>query len=440
MRKFQFELKAKGHEVYYQKLEKRPHFFQCLKKLCEKLKVTALSIYEIEDKFFEAKIKEFVEKHNLELEVLESPMFLVSREEFAKYNSSSKKPFMKTFYEGFRKTTGILMEANGQPTGGKFSFDAENRKKIPKSFDVIESDERPRRDEIIDSVVKVVEKYFSKHPGNSSDFWMRTSRKEALSLLSNFIKTKFQYFGDFEDAIDNRDPFLYHSVLSPYLNIGFITPEEIIKKTLIADVSINSKEGLVRQIIGWREFVHGIYREYSEVQDERNFFNHKRKLTKNWYEGSTGIVPLDDAIKKVIKYGYGHHIERLMIISNLMLLCRIDPSEVHKWFMEMYVDSSDWVMGPNVYGMAQFSDGGIFATKPYISGSNYILKMSHYQKGDWCKVWDGLYWMFIRDNKDFFKKNYRMSMMVKMLEKMDPLKQRKLFELANDFISVTTKK
>tara|TARA_Y100000385_G_C12909521_1_gene557764 strand:- start:74 stop:886 length:813 start_codon:yes stop_codon:yes gene_type:complete len=267
---------------------------------------------------------------------------------------------------------------------------------------------------------------------------MATSRKEALKELNFFLKNKFELFGVFEDAIDLRDPFLYHSVLSPYINIGFITPEEIVKKALEADVSINSKEGFIRQIIGWREFIHGIYQEYSEFQENENFFKHKRKLKECWYQGNTGILPLDDAIKKVNKYGYNHHIERLMIISNLMLLCRVDPREVHKWFMEMYVDSSDWVMGPNVYGMAQFSDGGIFATKPYISGSNYILKMSHYRKDDWSEIWDGLYWMFIKDNQDFFKKNYRMSMMVKLLEKMDDSKKKKLFKLANEFISATT--
>ena len=224
------------------------------------------------------------------------------------------------------------------------------------------------------------------------------------------------------------------------MNIGFLTPEEIVKKSLKEEVNLNSKEGFIRQVIGWREFVRGIYREYSEVQEQRNFFGHQRKLKECWYTGDTGIVPLDDAIKKVLKLGYNHHIERLMIISNLMLLCRIHPKEVHKWFMEMYVDSSDWVMGPNVYGMAQFSDGGVFATKPYISSSNYILKMSHYKKDEWCEIWDGLYWMFINDNKDFFKKNYRMSMMVKMLEKMDQKKQKKLFKLAKSFINKVTSK
>jgi len=438
MRKFHQDLKGNGFRVSYHKLDKKPQFFSCLKELCVKKKIKHISIYEIEDKFFEAEINKFCDENEIKIEVLKSPMFLVSREEFARYNQSTKKPFMKSFYESLRKTTGILMEPDGGPTGGKFSFDSENRKKIPKKFEVLKSEIFPVSDKITGAVIQEVEKIFSKHPGDGSNFWMATTRKEALKELDFFLKNKFEYFGVYEDAIDQRDPFLYHSVLSPYINIGFLTPEEIVKKALKTDVSLNSKEGFIRQVIGWREFVRGIYQEYSEIQDKKNFFKHKKKLGKCWYEGSTGLPPLDDAIKKVVRYGYNHHIERLMIISNLMLLCRIDPKEVYKWFMEMYVDSSDWVMGPNVYGMAQFSDGGIFATKPYISGSNYIRKMSHYKKDQWCDTWDGLYWMFIRDHEDFFKKNYRMSMMVKLLEKMDKEKQKRIFKEANLFISQVT--
>jgi deoxyribodipyrimidine photolyase-related protein len=191
--------------------------------------------------------------------------------------------------------------------------------------------------------------------------------------------------------------------------------------------------------MGWREFVRGIYQNFSEEQDKRNFFNHQRKLTHHWYDGTTGLPPVDDAIKKAQKYGYCHHIERLMILSNVMLLSELHPHEVHKWFMEMFIDSADWVMGPNVYGMGQFSDGGIFATKPYISGSNYILKMSDYKKGEWSEVWDGLFWRFIGKNKVFLSKNPRLNMMVKTLEKMEANKKKRLLSLAQDFIETRTK-
>ena len=439
MRNFRDELKNKKHSVDYYELDKRMNFFSNLEKSIKKNKIKEISIFEIEDKFFETQITDFCKENDLKLTIENSPMFLVKRETFKEYNDNAKKPFMKSFYESLRQSTGILMTKNGKPEGGKYSFDAENRKKIPKKMDVIQNPIQEEHDKNTKDVIELMDKYFSDHPGVANNFWMHVTRDGALKELKYFLKEKFENFGAYEDAIDDRDPFLYHSVLSPYINIGFLTPEEIVKKALKADVDLNSKEGFIRQIIGWREFMRGIYQEYSEKQDKENFFKHKRKLTKAWYEGETGIPPLDDAIKKVLRYGYNHHIERLMIISNLMLLCEIKPQIVHQWFMEMYVDSSDWVMGPNVYGMAQFSDGGIFATKPYISGSNYIHKMGHYKKGDWNDVWDGLYWRFIGKHQDFFKKNYRMNMMVKMLEKMDQDKKKKIFKAAEKFLEKYTK-
>ncbi len=439
MRNFRDELISKDIKVDYYKLKKGLSFFKNLKNTIKTKKITEIELFEIEDKFFEAEIIKFCEKEGLSLNIKQSPMFLVSRESFKDYNEQAKKPFMKSFYEGLRRSTGILMNDDGNPVGGKYSFDAENRKKIPKKYEVIENPVSFEHDENTREVIQSVDKYFSDHPGESENFWMHTSRSGALKELDYFFKNKFEKFGDFEDAIDDRDPFLYHSVLSPYINIGFLPPEEVAKRALEQDVSINSQEGFIRQVIGWREFVRGIYQEYSEEQEESNFFEHKRKLSDHWYNGSTGIIPLDDAIKKVLKFGYGHHIERLMIVSNLMLLCEIAPKEVYKWFMEMYVDSSDWVMGPNVFGMAQFSDGGIFATKPYICGSNYILKMSHYKKDDWCEVMDGLYWRFIDKHKEYFSSNYRLSMMVKMLEKMDSEKRKRIFKKADAFISKVTK-
>ena len=438
MREFADELKKNDKKVTYYEFNPQAEFFDNLKETITKNKISEIELFEVEDKFFEQKIEKFSMENHLDLKIIKSPMFLVSRESFKKYNESTKKPFMKNFYEGLRKSTGILMNG-GSPIGGKFSFDTENRKKIPKKFDVIENKIKLNTRQHTEDVKKIVRKHFSDHPGDCDNFWLYTTRKDALKVLDEFLNKKFDLFGPYEDAIDTRDPFLYHSILSPYMNIGFLPPEEIVKKTLKVDTDLNSKEGFIRQIIGWREFVRGIYREYSEEQENSNFFKHENKLNSKWYEASTGIIPLDDAIKKVDRYGYNHHIERLMIISNIMLLCEIEPNEVHRWFMEMYVDSSDWVMGPNVYGMAQFSDGGIFATKPYIASSNYILKMSHYKKDDWCDILDGLYWRFIDKNQDFFAKNYRMSMMVKMLAKLDEKRKNKIFNLAEEFIKSVTK-
>ena len=179
------------------------------------------------------------------------------------------------------------------------------------------------------------------------------------------------------------------------MNIGLLTPAEILKAVegFVAnnDVPIESLEGFYRQVIGWREFVRGVYREFGERQQSTNFWGHERLLTEAWYRAETGIPILDDTIQLALNDGWTHHIPRLMVVANLMTLCEIRPSDVHRWFMEMYVDSSEWVMGPNVYGMGIFSDGGISVTKPYICGSNYLLKMSNYPRGDWCDVVDGLY-------------------------------------------------
>jgi deoxyribodipyrimidine photolyase-related protein len=240
-----------------------------------------------------------------------------------------------------------------------------------------------------------------------------------------------------------RSASVYHSLLTPMMNIGLITPEEVLEKALeygkAKKVPLNSLEGFVRQILGWREFIRGIYRNYSQQQEETNFFGHHRKLTDAWYTGDTGLPPLDIAIRRAKRVGYNHHIERLMVISNTMLLCRVDPKEAHRWFMEMYVDSAEWVMGPNVYGMGQFSDGGIFATKPYICGSNYWLKMSDYPKGDWQDGIDGLYWAFIDRNRAYFAKNPRMATMVRMHDQMPSAKAKRLLLAARDLQAKLTK-
>ena len=255
--------------------------------------------------------------------------------------------------------------------------------------------------------------------------------------MNNFFETRFAQFGPYQDAISVNNCFNFHSVISPLLNIGLLTPGELISGALERKntVPFQSLEGFIRQIIGWREFVRGIY---NTVELKKNFFGHLNKMNNSWYEGSTGLGPLDVVIRRVISNAYVHHIERLMILSNLMLLCEIYPGDVNRWFMEMFVDSAEWVMVPNVYGMGQFADGGSFATKPYISGSNYILKMSDFRKGTWCDLWDGLYWRFIDRNRQYFSTNRRMSIMIRMLEKMDSKRKEKIFGLAKEFISNVT--
>ena len=441
MRTYAEQLTEKGFEVTYHKLSKNS-YIDLLEKFVKKEKLQKILVPEIQDKFFEKEIEKFCQVHKLELEFLGSPMFLCDRQQFKIYLHYNKKPFMKTFYEAERKRQRILLLKDGKPEGGQWSFDVENRKKAPKVL-TNKGLSKVTPSKHLAEVSKLVEEKFPKHPGSMEDFWLPTDRTGALKSLDHFIKYHLSQYGEFQDAITGRDPFLFHAMISPMMNNGLITPAEILERVLKAyreekDIPLASVEGFVRQVMGWREFVRGIYQNFSDVQDTKNFFSHKRKLTKDWYEGTTGIPPVDDAIKKANKYGYCHHIERLMILSNIMLLSEIHPEEVHRWFMEMFVDSADWVMGPNVYGMGQFSDGGIFATKPYISGSNYVIKMSDYKKGEWSDIWDGLFWKFIGNHSAFFAKNYRMSMMVKTLEKMDPAKKQRLIKAADAFLKEKT--
>ena len=211
-------------------------------------------------------------------------------------------------------------------------------------------------------------------------------------------------------------------MLSPLINIGFLTPNYIIEKSiefaLKNEIPLNSLEGFIRQILGWREFIRGIYLYKGSFERTRNFWNHQRKIPKSFYDGTTGIAPIDKTIKKILKTGYAHHIERLMILANFMNLCEFHPDDVYQWFMEMFIDAYDWVMVPNIYGMSLFADGGLMSTKPYISGSNYLKKMSDYSTENWGEIWDSLFWNFIAKNQEFFRKNPRLSMMLITWNKM----------------------
>jgi deoxyribodipyrimidine photolyase-related protein len=444
MRSYLDNLKENKYKLEYSKIEDKNFkntYFEKLKIIIIKKKITEVSSFEVEDKFFEKKLKSFFIKSKIKWNINQSPMFLNSREEFTNYLSKSKKPFMATFYKEIRRKSGILMGADGNPIGGKWSFDDENRNKLPKNVTA------PKYPKIIETkhtkILKpIIEKMFSSHPGNTKDFWFATKFDDVNKLLNFFIKEKLNLFGDYEDAVDQKNNILFHSALSPYLNLGLITPKYVIQKILDLNkknkVKLNSLEGYIRQVIGWREFIRGIYQNYSDQMETKNFFKQKRKMKSSWYEGKTGLPPLDYAINNALKYGWSHHIERLMILSNIMNLCEVKPTYAYKWFMEMFVDSSDWVMVPNVYGMGLFSDGGIFATKPYICGSNYILKMMDFKKGDWCNTMDGLYWRFIDRNREFFLKNPRLSMMVRVFDKMKEERKKLILSEAEKFIRQNT--
>lgn len=439
MRRYAKELKGLKMDVHYEaltKANKKLSYEDKLELFISKHKISKLISFEIEDKFMEKRLHSFCKKMDVEFEILKTPMFLTSREEFKNYLQKTKKPFMKTFYEGQRKRLNLLMTAKGEPEGGKWSFDTENRKKLDlktKPPGLL----KPEKSSELSDVIALTDSLFPDHPGTSENFWLPTTRKEALKWLTQFIEERLKDFGDFEDAMSQRSDFVFHSVLTPALNLGLVTPQEVVELAIKSakknKVPLNSLEGFVRQVIGWREFIRGIYQNFSEKEDKENFWNHKRTISQAWYEGTTGIPPLDHAIRKSVKLGYAHHIERLMVLGNFMLLCEVHPQEAHRWFMELFVDSSDWVMGPNVYGMALYSDGGIFSTKPYFCGSNYLLKMSDFEKGPWCDIADGLFWGFIQKHEAFFLKNPRLSMMARSLKKIDPARLKKITSLAEQF-------
>ena len=394
--------------------------------------------FEIEDKFFETKIDKLVKKININRKIIDSPMFITSRLEFKDFLKSSKKPIMANFYKISRKKNKILM--NGEkPRGGKWSYDHENRKKIPSDIEVPHMIEI-KETEHTKKLKHIIKKSFASHSGDVNNFWFPTTHNDADKWLNFFLTKKFNLFGDYEDAIDINNNILFHSVLSPLINIGLITPQQILNKILKfeTNININSYEGFVRQIIGWREFMRGIYQNYEKELSEKNFFKHKNSMTKSWYDGTTGLIPLDHSIKNAKKYGWSHHIERLMILCNIMNLCEINPKETYNWFMEMFVDSSDWVMSPNVYGMGLFSDGGIFSTKPYICSSNYFMKIMNFQKGEWNDILDGLYWRFISKHRKFFEKNPRLNMMVRIYDKMNIKRKDLIINKANIFIKYNT--
>jgi deoxyribodipyrimidine photolyase-related protein len=339
----------------------------------------------------------------------------------AEEQKKNSKPlwFFTDFYIAQRKRMKILLDEKNKPVGGKWSFDSENRKKMPPGLGVPDLF-RLQTNDLVTEATEYVVRHFPQAPGSAGSFRYPIDRQSALKWLDDFIEQRLILFGDYEDAIVVDDSFLFHSVLTPVLNIGLLSPQEVVDAALqqLERVPMNSLEGFVRQVIGWREFIRAVYLKLGRRQRIRNYWQHHRPMPTSFYEGTTGIDPFDTVIRRLLKHAYAHHIERLMVLGNLMLLCEIDPEAIYQWFMELFIDAYDWVMVPNVYGMSQYADGGLITTKPYISGSAYILRMSNFKKGDWCPIWDALYWNFIDKHREFFSSNPRMSVMVAQCERM----------------------
>ena len=381
-------------------------------------------------------------KLKIELNIHDDKKFIGNHDDFKQWSLNKKTLVMEYFYRWMRKKYDVFMD-DGKPIGDKWNFDKENRNSISKLKSDIPQRNIIQKDTITKQVIKDIDLYFPKNIGDSKTFNWAVTHQDAEQQFNFFLDHCFENFGSFQDAIDQKNQFLFHSLLSGYFNIGTLDPTKCIEQTEIRFrqsnlIPINSVEGFIRQLIGWREFIRGVYWANMPKYKTLNFWDHNLKMKDSWYTGSTGIPPLDDAIKHSNETAYTHHINRLMIISNLMNLSRINPGSINNWFMEMYIDAYDWVMVPNVYGMGTFADGGIFSTKPYICGSSYMLRMSNYKKGEWCDTVDGLYWLFIKNNLDFFKSNPRLSLMVNALKKIDSQRKSIIFSKAELFIENNT--
>lgn len=428
---YELRLIKEGHEVNRLTIEN----FPSTKEVFTYLKTEGVQILHIVDTT-DCYLERAITASKIHRIWYESPLFILTKEDAIERYKSAKKN-MARFYKKIRQDKNILMEGQSKPKGGQWSFDADNRKKLPKNavlpvdivlgtgFDVFEMKKW------LDTVQ--TEKY------GDMKGWLPYTHDEADAFLQGFLEKRFVDFGVYEDALTEKSVRLFHSTVSPLINIGLLEPKQVVDQAIhyatTHDIPINSLEGFVRQIIGWREFMRAAYECDGAIMRTRNFWKHTRSLPSGIWTANTGIEPVDSSIKKALHYGYNHHIERLMVLGNFMLLCQIHPDQVYLWFMAMYVDAYDWVMVPNVYGMSQFADGGIFATKPYISGSNYIRKMSDYSGGDWEDIWTALYWNFIATHYDFFVSNQRLSMMPKLLEKMGQDKKDNYLQKSKEYLS-----
>jgi len=404
------------------------------------IKIFDVTDHRLEESIYDA--VHYVKGDSFEIETVTSPGFILDKREVFAYFSNKKSYSFQDFYSLQRKSLNLLMDKHNKPIGGRWSFDTENRKKLPKGV-TVPAEPVPLTSSYVEEAKTWVEHHHADNPGDMETFMWPTTRAEAKILLQNFLEERLENFGPYEDAIEQDSVLLFHSGISAPLNIGLLNPREVVAAlnefTQKHQTSLASTEAFIRQVVGWREYVRGIYDCRAKELVEGNRLGHYRKMNEAWWIGTTGIPPVDMAIKKAQKYAYTHHIERLMILGNAMLLSEIDPTEANNWFMAFFIDAYEWVMLPNVFGMSQYASGSIMTTKPYIGGSNYILKMSHFEKGPWTETMDGLYWQFVDKHKQLLSTNPRTSMMVSLLKKMPIPRKNALFLKATAFKKQTTK-
>ncbi|WP_134765916.1 cryptochrome/photolyase family protein [Nocardioides sp. 1609] len=427
MVRFAERLRGRGHEVEHLRTDAATTSRAALAGTLRALGATEVGVHDVVDDWLGRDLVAAVGDAGLTLsadDVRETPNFLTTRAQLAAH-FEGRRPRMSSFYEWQRRRLDVLMDGDG-PVGGRWSFDEDNRRKLPRNHPVPEA-LPPDRHPAVDDAIAWVDEAFPDNPGNAAAFAWPTSHAEASAGLEQFLAERFHEFGPYEDALSTEHPFLFHSLLTPGLNIGLLSPRHVLTRALEVgranDVPIASVEGFVRQVIGWREYMRATYVLHGRRLRSRNHLAHARPLAPGWWTAETGLAPVDHVVGRVLENGYAHHIERLMVLGNAMALLRTDPEAVHEWFMEMFVDAYDWVMVPNVHAMSQFSAGAAITTKPYVSGSNYLRKMGDYGSAgwgsDWAADWDALYWTFVRDHREVFEGNARAHFVTSAYDRMD---------------------
>ncbi|MEM7398529.1 MAG: cryptochrome/photolyase family protein [Pseudomonadota bacterium] len=435
MRSFAAELSAAGWHVDYVRLESPGNSGSILGEVeravaehnCNRVLVTKPGEWRLLDT-----IKRHGDEQRIEIELLEDDRFLCSEREFAQWASGRKQLRMENFYREMRRKTGLLMEKDGKPCGGRWNFDVENRRPPRKGL-TVPTPKRVPNDTTTREVLDLVADRFEDHFGTLEPFWFAVTRVEAEAAFDHFLETALAQFGDYQDAMLRDEPFMFHAVIALYLNAGLLDPLAVCRRVEEAyragGVSLNAAEGFIRQIIGWREYVRGIYWLQMPGYVDENFFAHHNPLPDFYWTADTDMACMRACIGQTRDEAYAHHIQRLMVTGNFAMLAGIDPHEVHEWYLAVYADAYEWVEAPNTLGMSQFADGGLLASKPYAASGNYINRMSNYcadcQYDVKTKVGQGacpfnfLYWDFLDRNRDRLRTNTRLAYPYRNLDRMD---------------------
>ncbi len=446
MRKFATALQAAGWQVRYTRLDDPDNTGSIPGELLRRAAETgATEVLATEPG--EWRLIEALNLGALPVRMVEDDRFLASHAEFDDWAAGRKELRMEWFYREMRRKTGYLMEG-GKPAGGKWNFDHDNRKPAPDGVE-FGGPLRFEPDPVTEEVLRLVERRFGSNFGTLRPFWFATDAVQAKAALDHFITHALSKFGDFQDAmmVDNR--FLYHSVISAYLNVGLLHWRDVCDAVEAAyetgTAPLNAVEGFIRQIIGWREYMRGIYYREGPGYVGRNALGHKRKLPSAYWGAKTRMACIEAAVSQTRDEAYAHHIQRLMITGNFALLAGIDPHEVHEWYLAVYADAFEWVEAPNVIGMSQFADGGIVGSKPYVSSGNYIAKMSDYcgncsydvkqKTGEGACPFNLLYWDFLARHRERFQRNPRMAQMYRTWDRMDSDKRAAISAEAAEFLA-----